>query len=486
MQKHHTILISALFLALSMIACGNDADSNTVTEAAVSETAAVTETADNSPKPAIPEELNFGGEEFNIITGTFDQYCNMTREESVGEVLNDAIYNMIINTENRLNVDIIEYADLDAGAAYSQIQKLAAAGDNTYDAVNQLVRFNVFLLTGGYLQPFTDAPYIDLTAPWWNPKINEQLTVGGINWFASSASNVELYTGTSCIFINSTLASQFDISVEEIYTAVREGRWTQDMMMQYAALATADLNGDGKMTEDDRFGIIARDDNIFPMAMIVGGGEQALIRDKDGNFIPNWGTEKYMELAENAYNIFHSDDFSSLNDRYITTEFANGRALFMHSIFSGVDSLSNMEDDYTLVPTPKYDASQEDYLCCSYDCMMAYALPKSVSDLELSGAVLEWVSYEGKLHVEDAYIETTMKFKKAREETTAEMVQICLDGAMIDLGSIFAYNQCSYDAITPIMRGSTFKFASFIKGKEKQLNKELELIAEAVEKSLEH
>ncbi len=468
-----------------MIACGDSAGDTKVTDAVTDGITASTETVDNSPKPAIPEELDFGGEEFNVITGTFDQYCNMTREESVGEVLNDAIYNMILNTENRLNVDIVEYADLDAGAAYGQITKLAAAGDDTYDAVNQLVRFNVFLLTGGYLRPFTDAPYIDLTASWWNPKINEQMTVGGINWFASSASNVELYTGTSCIFINSTLASQFDISVDGIYTAVREGNWTQDMMMQYAALATADLNGDGKMTEDDRWGLIARDDNIFPMAMIVGGGEQALIRDADGNFIPNWGTEKYMELAENAFNLFHSDDYSGLNARYITTEFANGRALFMHSIFSGVDSLSNMEDDYTLVPTPKYDAAQKEYLCCSYDCMMAYALPKFVSNLELSGAVLEWVSYEGKLHVEDAYIETTMKFKKAREETMAEMVQLCLDGAMIDLGSIFAYDWCSYDALNVPMTAKTFKFASYIQSKEKALNKALEEIAASVENSLE-
>ncbi len=484
MQKKNAILIPMLVLALSMIACGDSARDTKTTETAGGETTAL-ETTDNSPKPAIPDDLDFGGEEFNVITGTFDQYCNLTREELEGEVLNDAIYQMEINTENKLNVEIVEFVE-DVSVAYTHVMQLAQAGDTTYDVDNLLGRFNVFLLTGGYLRPFTDAEYIDLSAPWWNPTITDQLMVGGEYWFGSSAANVELYTGTSCVFINSTLAGQFDISVDDIYTAVREGTWTWDMMMDYAKRVTADIDGDGKMTEADRFGILSRDDNIFPMGMIVGGGGQALVRGEDGNFVPNWETEQYLELAEATFNIFHSDDYSRLNERYVTSDFVAGNALFMQSIFSGIDSLSDMDDDYTLVPMPKYNAEQENYYCCSYDCLMTFALPKSIPDPKLTGAVLEWLSYEGKLEVEDAYIETTMKYKKAREETMAEMVGICLDSALIDLGSIFAYEHCSYDQIINPMAASSFNFASFIKRKDKALAKALDELAASVEINLEN
>ncbi len=481
MKKRTLTLILTMLLLLS--SCGGTTDVETIPEAeTTAQTVAETET---ERMPALPDDLDYGGREYNIVTGYFTDYCYITREESTGEVLNDAIYDMVINTETRLNVDIIEQSE-DVGQLPTLITNMTSAGDDTYEVANQLVRFNTTLLLSGILRPFSEAGYVDMTAPWWSPELNKQLEVGGYLWFASSASNVNLYASTSSIFVNTTLANQFAIDVEELYTAVREGNWTQDMMMSYASVVTTDLDGNETMDENDRYGLVCHDDNILGMSLIAGGGGQALTRDETGKLIRDWDSERYMTLIENAYNIFHSEDYSHAYDRYIATDFAAGLALFMHSIFSGIDGLSEMEDDYTLLPVPKYDASQDRYVCCSYDCPMTYSFPKSTSDMDFSGAVLEWLTYEGKKGVEGAYIETTMKFKKAREESMAEMVQICLDSAMIDLGSIFAYDMCSYDALyAGVMVPKTFKFASYKETKNKSLDTVLENLAAALEKNLE-
>lgn len=140
-----------------------------------------------------------------------------------------------------------------------------------------------------------------------------------------------------------------------------------------------------------------------------------------------------------------------------------------------------MEDDYTILPIPKYRAEQEQYICANYD-VMTYIMPKFVSDTELFGAVLEWLSYEGEQLVKDAYIETTMKYKAAREETMAEMVQICLDASMIDLGCMYCYDWCSYDALYhAVFTKNTLTFASYAAGREKAIRTRLDEIAEALE-----
>ncbi len=471
MKKRHLTLALALLLLLTSCG-GTTATTETTATADPAATEAVVET-ETERTPALPADMDFGGRQYDILTGYFTDYCYITREESTGEVLNDAIYDMVVNTESRLNVDIVETSE-NVGEAPGKIQAMTAAGDDTYEVVNQLVRFNVTLLLSGTLRPFAEAGHLDMTAPWWTPELNKEMEVGGNLWFAASASNVNLYASTSSTFVNTTLATQFAIDVEDLYSAVREGTWTQDMMMEYASIVTTDLDGNEVMDENDRYGLVCHDDNILAMSLIAGGGGQALVRDNEGNFVRNWDSERYMDLIERAYNIYHSDDVSHSYERYVVTDFAAGLALFMNSIFNGIDGLSEMEDDYTLLPIPKLDASQERYVCCSYDCPMTYAFHKAVSDMDFSGAVLEWLTYEGKRGVEDAYIETTMKFKKAREESMAEMVQICLDSAMVDLGSIFAYDQCSYDALhIGVITPSTFKFASFKEGKNKALDTKL-------------
>ena len=51
---------------------------------------------------------------------------------------------------------------------------------------------------------------------------------------------------------------------------------------------------------------------------------------------------------------------------------------------------------------------------------MTYILPICVKDTALFGAALEWLSYEGFRLVRPACIETTMKYKAARDERMAD------------------------------------------------------------------
>ncbi len=478
-MKKYLLPLLAMLMFLS--SCGSATTETTAETESAAQTTVETET---ERMPALPADLDFGGTDFHLLSSYYNDYCKITKEEATGEVLNDAIYDMEIRTEERLNVNFIEDQQ-EYNTAISMANSLVAAGDDTYAGMNQLDRFSIDMMVQGSLRPLEDASLLDLSAPWWHPEVTREMSLQGKTYYATSASNILMYVDTSALFVNTTMAVDLGIDIDEIYDKVREGTWIQDDWMAYAALASSDLNGDGEMTGEDRWGVTMFDENIMGTSLITAGNAASVDKDDNDDLTLLWNDERYINLVEYAYNTIHSDHvFSTIDDstivRHTAIPFVEGRSLFLHGFFLAVDHLAEMEDDYTIVPIPKYDAGQEKYISANYD-VMTYIMPKFVSDTELFGAVLEWLSYEGKMLVEDAYIETTMKYKAARDETMAEMVQICLDTSMIDLGSMYLYNWCSYDFIHfNVMVKPSFGFASYAAAQDKAIATRLEQITKGL------
>lgn len=475
----------AILLLCAMLLCACGGQSTTESESTV-DTATITETVDTTPPetertPAIPESITFGGRDVTILSGTYNDYCYLFREESTGEVLNDAIRQMQADTEERLDIKLTEYGELYVANANDLAIQLTASGDASYAVMNQLDRFAIELMIGGYLRPLEDAPLCDLTAPWWNPHISEKLSLGGKTYYATSAANLLMCVDTTAMYMNTRLAAEAGIETTTLYQTVREGRWTYDLLERYLENAAVDVNGDGKMDEGDRYGMHCYDQNIFATSCITAAGLDSLSKDENDRLIVSWGGEAYMNAMEKAYELFHSPSVYMEDERHTATIFTEGRSLFMHGFFLAVDTLEEMEDDYAVLPIPKTSETQDSYLCANYDVMM-FVMPRFVTDTELYGAVTEWLSYEGLSHVRDAYVETTLKYKKARDSETAEMVQLCLDSSQVDLGSMYAFDYCGYDTIyVKVMLPNTYKFASYAAGTEKSLVGRIEKIEKAVQ-----
>ncbi len=475
----------AILLLCAMLLCACGGQSTTESESTV-DTATITETVDTTPPetertPAIPESITFGGRDVTILSGTYNDYCYLFREESTGEVLNDAIRQMQADTEERLDIKLTEYGELYVANANDLAIQLTASGDASYAVMNQLDRFAIELMIGGYLRPLEDAPLCDLTAPWWNPHISEKLSLGGKTYYATSAANLLMCVDTTAMYMNTRLAAEAGIETTTLYQTVREGRWTYDLLEGYLENAAVDVNGDGKMDEGDRYGMHCYDQNIFATSYITAAGLDSLSKDENDRLIVSWGGEAYMNAMEKAYELFHSPSVYMEDERHTATIFTEGRSLFMHGFFLAVDTLEEMEDDYAVLPVPKASETQDGYLCANYDVMM-FVMPRFVTDTELYGAVTEWLSYEGLSHVRDAYVETTLKYKKARDSETAEMVQLCLDASQVDLGSMYAFDYCGYDTIyVKVMLPNTYKFASYAAGTEKSLVGRIEKIEKAVQ-----
>ena len=102
------------------------------------------------------------------------------------------------------------------------------------------------------------------------------------------------------------------------------------------------------------------------------------------------------------------------------------------------DVMRNMEDEYGVVPMPKYDRNQDGYYTLLHDQFTVVAIPTTVVDerLDMVSAVMEAMSVAGYEIVKPVYYEDTLRTKLASDPQTSLMLEIITDGIYIDLGII--------------------------------------------------
>ena len=72
-----------------------------------------------------------------------------------------------------------------------------------------------------------------------------------------------------------------NLSLDNIYSLVREGKWTNDAMLKMCEAAAADVNGDGTRTwQSDNFGLATTGMTI--LGLFYSTGEKLTARDSDG------------------------------------------------------------------------------------------------------------------------------------------------------------------------------------------------------------
>lgn len=289
-----------------------------------------------------------------------------------------------------------------------------------------------------------------------------------------------MYAYDCCFLFNTNIADALSITSKSLYNTVRSQAWTYDKMKEYMALATADFDGNGIMDDKDLWGLTAYDWNTFASSVYTSSNTLAVSKSPDKLLEITWGSERFHNAVERAYNIYHGSDSYIKNDRNDASLFADGKALFLNGFFYTLNMLSEMTDDFGILPSPKYDEKQEDYINLTTDSIFA-VIPFCAAEPERSAAVLEVMSFNGHEYITPAYTETTLQYKKTRDTESAEMVRLCLDTARMDLGTIYAPSYCGWDAIhnKVMMNANEFVLASYIASQDSAVNAQLQKVIEA-------
>jgi len=441
-----SVVLLSCFCAVAA-ACGGSpkppAGTDSAADPAADDAAAAAET-----EPDLFADLpkdNFGGYEFRILNNISNfAMTSMFSEEVNGEPVNDAIYNRNALVEQELNIviseQLSEYADVT-----STMQKLISAGDAVYDVFWNESKFQTPFAVNGQLIRLDELSDIATEKPWWYSKANDSLSIGGNKYI--------LVGDLHLMFKESFWMTGFNKSVIDAnsladpYELVDSGKWTLDAMRELMVAATADLDGDGKITADDMMGISCHAGGALPV--LIGTGIR--LSGKDAGDIPTINVTS--ESFYNRYNaaaakIFADEDLVCLEGRTANTSkynngfhgvFFTGHTLFYFEPIGSLKKLRAMDAEFGVVPYPKYDEKQEEYSSLIASFAACLAVPVTNNEFERTGIILENLcarSYEG---LRQAYSDVTLDFKYIRDEESSKMLQLIFDTGAFELTSVFGW-----------------------------------------------
>ena len=447
------LIISALILGI--VACsppdnpGNEKPDNNAADLGGGQS--VQEQNNNTKEPAeeeydsLPEtdmegfELRFYNYDNSWMTWAVNE---LNADEETGDLVLDEIYKRNRRIEGLYNCKINETKVANTNDNFA---KIIRSGEDLYDII-QIYDENVAgYYTQNFIHTWERLPYVDLTYPWWLQDANSVFRINNKQYAAVGDFSLAMYSRGFVLLFNKEMVANLGIS-DNMYNLVREGKWTIDKFAEIAKQAVNDLNGDGIMDGSDRYGVTTAVKLHFG-AMVTGAGVKYIDTDREGNpYFAIPGNTYALGVMQKIFDVHNGNNifYKLFNDVHSGSSeaqqmFGSQQVLFAGASTRGIANYRGYEFDIGILPFPKYSEQQENYYTLTSGTGVS-VIPVTLDTerFEKVGLLIEALardSYRGTL---PAYKETTLKTKYARDEDSAEMLDIIFDSLTFDLGlSVF-------------------------------------------------
>ena len=449
MKKRVLSCILAALCLSSLYGCGGTTEKiETETIASATKTETVeTETAPSRPKPS-SDGQKFGGASFRVLYrfgGNAYNCKDVTAPDGLnGEVVNDAVYHRNIALEEMLDIQLDAKADGDPRAfVMADIQ----SGSGEFDVVLEEMYALAPLAVENYLYNWRDMPYFDETMPWWDENAAAELSFANRAYLM--AGDITMKTSGCVRFFCFNKDMWNDYGLTEPYTLVESGGWTVDKMTEYVRTVSLDVNGDGKMDGNDRFGLL----NESPTFLLVGCGVLYTTKDERDLPVADFANEHTVTALEKVKALLDDKEhvldypamakdmdtsaFPHIYD-YGRSRFAAGQLLMIDICADDIRQFADMENRYGIVPNPKLDEAQSEYYHLIDPFAPVWALSAIQKQPELTGAAMEAWGYLSENLVE-AFYETTMKKKRADAPEDAAMLDMVRSSVRYELATVLDF-----------------------------------------------
>ena len=230
MKKLIALLLALLTFAACAAGCANapaeTKPENTEATAAVTEPE---ETVDESYIPDLPDEKFTG--DYNILCeGSFWATNDaIFREETSDDPVDDAVWRRATQLKEQFDVDLMVTPVADT---ISALKNSVKSGDNAYDAVIARMPLIASSAANGDLMNLYEVEGLDLSKHYWDQSANEKLSVKHKLFYTVGDIITTEDAATWTMMFNKRIAEALDI--EDLYTVVKEGKWTFDYFYSLA------------------------------------------------------------------------------------------------------------------------------------------------------------------------------------------------------------------------------------------------------------
>lgn len=439
MKRKISFLLALLTVfSTAAISCGDDSsDKGGKDTTAPEDTTAALSTADFV---GFPSESN-GNLTFNVLINSHKAY-EYDWEESAGDVVSDAVYSKNTAVEDYLGIKF-NFNQMDGNwndrdTFNGAIRNDVMSESREIDLVSSSTVITMPLAAEGLFVEGNDLTYCDFDHPWWIANMYNRFSCAGKLYGFIGDGSLSLYKDMTVIFFNKRIWENY--KAPDPYELVRNNEWTLDKFIELCSGMSDDLNGDGKLDDTDQLTFLGE---YVPCGTFQTSLQLDVVKIGSDGMPEYLGlTEKFISAFEKLQS-FHAQEGvlrnNTIDDATYRTmaTFADGNVATMCNFLYSTEYLRNMKDDYGIVPMPKYDENQENYVSQLGTSTTMFFVPVTTQDVELTSKVMETLAYYTNQMVVPKYYEVALKEKYARDTDIAEMLDIIRSGAAFDF--LFVY-----------------------------------------------
>jgi len=434
-------------------------------------------------------ERDYEGHEFMIYStndegNTWYTTVFTTVEEDSAEAIDSGIYNRNLKVGERFNITVKETL-----VTLNDITNSIMAGDNAFDIALIKGADALNLAQQKSIYDLKELQYINFDKPYWDQNAKTQLTMANKLYIGVGDFMTTHIDETIVMFFNKSLVTDYEL--ENPYDLIEKDQWTFDKMFELGQSVIHDINGDGKYDDNDRFAFLSWSGVGYPY-MFLASGEKYLSKNADD--IPEiaFNSERFVSMFEKVVTMMHSDNDTffydanvrsntkgiSNNHRVQEIMFPGNQALFWVECTSWAKALRDMDADFGIVPSPKYDEAQTRYYNYCNQNFFAISIPVT-ADAERTSIIVEALNSESTSTVLSAYYEITLKTKYSRDEQSRAMLDIIFDSRSYDVGNVYFDGSVSSAIYTRAANNNT-DIASYYATIQKSLTKQIEKAIEKI------
>lgn len=474
MKKFLSILLVLLMFAIPLASCADTPDDPG------KDTGNAGNTGDtNVDVPdvlEIPENVDYEGYEFTILNHNQQNYnyALIDFDEPSDDPYENALYLRNLAVEELLNITISETSPGAAADVYSAFKTSVDANTNDYDICFNNLPYSCTATGNGLCYELDMFEYIKLNKSWWNKDCTDQLALGNMHYMISGDISLSDKECIWALYFVKKLITEHNL--ENPYDLVKNNQWTWDKLHEMAATVANDENGNSKMDSNDIWGLCTHSEN-FP-AMWESAGLTLVSLNNDGIPEVNWNSEEFVTVFEGIVDIMGDKECvnwttepDGISDAvaFISTALKESKTLFGTEVIAFVRSYRDNEEDFGILPFPKYNSDVERYN--SYIAVNSFVMTigNNCSELERTGVIVETLAAKGAEILTPAYYDGQLSSKFARDEESGEMLDIIFENRCYDLGVFFNWGS-AYSSL----QSTTVNPASLYASVSKKMNREIE------------
>ena len=426
MNNKRFVCLLLLAAMLASAACGSG-------EGAVSEDTTTGGTTAANPYADYEfPEVDWGGKDFKILNIDTSGSCSGIVYEMTGDVLDDAFWKRNEMVEEMFNLKLVEERMLGPDLNET-VRSTVLAGDDVYQVAYPRSDVIGGMALDGLFWNLNEGDGFNFDEPWWDQAVMEDFGIGESEalYFASSDISLHNFEMSWCLYFNRN--QLVDLQLDLPYDMVKAGKWTYDELYKYISVGH-NLNGDESYTWNADgnavYGFASMQPDSITQMFVSCGEKYFVIDDGQPEFVA--GSDKYYSVAEKLAKLFGTEGQGIFaNNRaggfHYELIFGAGRAMFAGCEIKSGDgggAFADMTDDYGIVPLPKYDAAQENYVSPVAVWTYFMTVPSTNANISDTSKILDAMAYLSYKDVVPAYYDVTLTVKNIRDEETVEMLDI--------------------------------------------------------------